>query len=248
MRVGWAWACLFAVLLPDEAHARCREVIAVLPFEALASDRKSVQEAERSARAALETVAPGCLQSRDETVRRLQATGAGTVCAEDTCRREWARRLEAWIFQGIVIGAGGAPRVSLALWGTDGESGRRVAPVASADDPAAPPGELAEALRQLWNARRPRLASRADLGVIPQVTLGAGAIAIAGAVVLGVQARRTEEALSRGNAGCPPEVLAACLSRKLEEGRTQALWSNVLSVGGGLLAVGGGVMLVWSLP
>jgi hypothetical protein len=117
-------------------------------------------------------------------------------------------------------------------------------------EPGQEEARVREAFQGLWTSRLGGQAKAGRSKVLPTVLLAAGGVALAAGVGFGLAARRTESALSSGDAGCTGEGEAyrACISGRLREGHRQARTANVLMGASALLGAGGAVFFVWELP
>lgn len=217
--------------------------VAVAPFEPVATSAAEARRVEASVREALARRAGVCVEARAETLPRLATfpNHRPPPCAEAACRRA---QLEALgvdeLVRGVVVGAGGA--LHLELERTTRERTTRSGAVLAGDGDAA----SAASVLSLWDEPRPPSSPR-----WPAVAATAAAVAAASVgLALGLEARRVEGQLSRGDTGCPAGApdFRDCVDGLLRDGRGKAGAATALSVAAGLLAGGAVVLWVVELP
>jgi hypothetical protein len=210
----------------------------VAPFEPVAASAADARRVEESVREALTRRAGICLEARAETLERLTPFPARRLppCPDVACHRA---QLEALgvdeLVRGLVIGAGGVLHLEL----------ERATPSRTLHGEAVLSGDHAAAAAMsalsLWDEARPAAPPR-----WPAVAATAAAVAAASVgLALGLEARRLEAQLSRGDTGCPAGApdFRDCVDGLVRDGRGKAGAATALSVAAGLLA--GGAVLLW---
>lgn len=230
-----------ALALVAVAAAPCTRV-AVAPFEPVAATPAVAREVEEQVRAALAQRPGLCVEARAATVEKLARFEGHRLpaCADAACVAAQVAALGCdELVSGVVVGAGAQRNLDLAR----STATRTARATAAAEAP-----ELNAALAVLfqWD-----LSPTAPRRVWPGIVAAAAGAASAGVgVALGLEARRTEQALSAGATGCAGGGAAYrdCLDGQLRTGRGEATAANVLFGIAGALAVGAVVLWVVPLP
>lgn len=226
------------VILLLLAAAPCTRV-AVAPFVPLATTAAQAREVDERVRAVL-AARPGlCVEPRAATIEKLAAFEHHRLppCADAACVAGQLAALDCdELVTGVVVGAGARRNVDLV---------RSTATRTSRTTAGADPGPALAVLFQ-WD-----VPAGASPRRWPALTAAAAGLAGVGAgVALGLDARRTEQALSTGATGCAGEGAAYrdCFEGRLRTGRAEATAANVLFGVGGALLAGGVVLWVVKLP
>lgn len=226
----------FALML---SATPCTRVV-VTPFEPLATTPAAARALEEEVRTAL-AARPGlCVEPRAATIAKLAKFERHRLppCGDLACVSAQLAALESdEVLSGVVVGAGARSNVDLLR-----SSASRTART-TASQPELP---TALGILYQWDAQERSAPKR-----WPSILLASAGVASAGAgVVLGLEARRTEQALSTGTTGCPSggNVYRDCFDEQLRTGKSEATAANVLFGVAGALAAGAIVLWVVDLP
>jgi hypothetical protein len=237
------------VLSLAQAPTPCKgERVVLVPFQPLALSSAEARQLEDTVRRSAQAAPGVCLEPRADTVAKVRAQGGRLpTCVDAACRGAQVAALGAdWLVRGVALGVGGGHSVALTLVDHEGRETHTV--IQHSGEEAFPPLWAARPVSQSKVARQAKVERSGT--VWPKVLLAAGGVALAAGVGFGLAARRSEERLSEGNAGCAGEgeAFRSCIAGRLEEGRRQARTANVLMGAGAVLGAGGAVFFVWELP
>lgn len=233
--------------VPCDANTR----VVLVPFERVALPSAEARALEDATRRAVAALPDACLESRDDTVARLRASGASlSACGNAECRSAQVGALGARrMVRGVALGVGGRRSVALTVTDARGPETR-----AHFEAPATTPGETEsrakQALQEVWSPLGTARAAPRGSRLLPKVLLGTGGVALAVGVGFGLAARSTESKVSKSGGECATagEDFTDCFASRLDHGRRQARTSNVLLGLGALLGVSGALSFVWELP
>ena len=184
---------------------------------------------------------PGlCVEARKVTIEKLSKFERHRLppCGDLACVAAQLAALEGdEVLSGVVVGVGARTNVDL-LRSTATRTARTTATEA----------ELPTAVGVLyqWDSKE-----RAAPNRLPAILVASAGLASAGAgLVLGLEARRTEQVLSSGMTGCAGGGTAYrdCIDGQLRTGRDEATAANVLFGVAGVLVAGAIVLWVVELP
>ena len=214
--------------------------VTVAPFEPLATSPAVARAVEDQIRTVL-SARPGlCVEARTATIEKLAKFERHRLppCGDLACVASQLSVLESdEVLTGVVVGAGARTNVDL-LRSTATRTARTTATEA----------ELPTAVGVLyqWDSKE-----RAAPNRLPAILVASAGLASAGAgLVLGLEARRTEQVLSSGMTGCAGGGTAYrdCIDGQLRTGRDEATAANVLFGVAGVLVAGAIVLWVVELP
>lgn len=230
---------IFAVLSLLLSASACTRVV-VTPFEPLATSPGAARALEEQVREALAKRPALCVEPRKVTIEKLSKFERHRLppCGDLACVGAQLAALEGdEVLSGVVVGVGARTNVDL-LRSTATRTARTTASEA----------ELATAVGVLyqWDSKERPAPNR-----LPAILVASAGLASAGAgLVLGLEARRTEQVLSSGMTGCAGGGTAYrdCIDGQLRTGRDEATAANVLFGVAGVLVAGAIVLWVVELP